>query len=426
MGMTITEKIIAAHSGERRVSPGQYVMAECDLMMGHDVTAPPAIAEFRKIGVERVKDPGRVALVNDHFVPNKDVDSANQARVMRMFAREQGIEKYFEVGRSGVCHALLPERGLVAPGDLVVGADSHTCTYGALGAFSTGVGSTDLAAAWAMGKLWLRTPQSIKFVYSGKPGEWVYGKDLILETIRRIGVEGARYRAMEFTGDAVASLSIYDRFTMSNMAIEAGGKNGIFEPDDRVREFLKGKCEREGTYLKSDADAEYVQTIEIDVSALVPVVACPSLPSNVRPAGELADVKIDQVVVGSCTNGWLSDLRLAAGIIKGKKVHPSVRMIVIPATQDIWRQAMSEGLLEIFAAAGAAVSTPTCGPCLGGHMGILAKDEVAVSTTNRNFVGRMGHIDSKVYLANPAVAAASAVAGHIEHPANVAKWRGRE
>jgi len=418
MGMTITEKIIAAHCGAQSVCPGQYVLAECDLMMGHDVTAPPAIKVFEQIGRPRVSDPDRLVLVNDHFVPNRDVASAEQAKAMREFAAAQGVKKYFEVGRSGVCHVLLPEKGLVAPGDLVIGADSHTCTYGALGAFSTGVGSTDLAAAWATGKMWMKVPPTIRFEYSGKMPEWVYGKDLILETIGRIGVEGARYKAMEFCGETVKDLTIYDRFTMANMAIEAGGKNGIFEPDEKVREFLAGRGGREGAYLASDPDAGYESTVRVDVSDLQPVVACPSLPENTKPVSELSGVEIDQVVIGSCTNGWLDDLRLAARVLKGKKAAPRVRLIIIPATQGIWKAAMKEGLFDIFADAGAAVSTPTCGPCLGGHMGILAAGEVAVSTTNRNFVGRMGHPQSQVYLANPAVAAASAIAGRIAHPAN--------
>jgi 3-isopropylmalate/(R)-2-methylmalate dehydratase large subunit len=335
---------------------------------------------------------------------------------MREFAREQGVLKYFEVGRAGVCHALLPEEGLVAPGDVVVGADSHTCTYGALGAFSTGVGSTDLAAAWATGELWMRVPESIRFVYTGARRPWVCGKDLILETIHRIGVEGARYRAMEFTGPAVDALTIFDRFTMSNMAIEAGAKNGIFAPDAVALDYLRGRIDGQGVQYRSDPDAVYVDTLEIDVAQLDPVVACPSLPENVRPAAELSDVKIDQAFIGSCTNGWLDDLRTAAQILKGRKVHRDVRLIVIPATQAIYRQAMEEGLLAIFVDAGAAVSTPTCGPCLGGHMGILAAGETCVSTTNRNFIGRMGHVDSKVYLSNPAVAAASAVLGRIAVP----------
>ncbi|HOO55592.1 MAG TPA: 3-isopropylmalate dehydratase large subunit [bacterium] len=416
MGMTITEKILAAHSGRDSVKPGDLILAECDLMLGHDVTAPPAIKEFRKIGVDKVRDPGRLVLVNDHFVPNKDIDSAEQAKVMREFACEQEVEKYFEVGRAGVCHALLPEKGMVVPGDLVIGADSHTCTYGALGAFSTGVGSTDLAAGWATGKVWLKIPETIAIEYKGSLGKWVYGKDLILQTITKIGVDGARYRSMEFLGETVSQLTIFDRFTMANMAIEAGGKNGIFEPDEAVKEYLAGRTDRDGVYLKSDPDCEYVEKVTIDVEGMGPIVACPSLPGNGKPVGELKGTRLDQVVVGSCTNGWLPDIRLAAEVIKGKKVHPKVRMIVLPATQEIFKQAMREGLFEIFVDAGAAVSTPTCGPCIGGHMGILAEGEVAISTTNRNFIGRMGHVGSQVYLSNPAVAAASAVAGEIIHP----------
>jgi len=416
MGMTITEKIIAAHCGREEVRPGDLVVAKCDLIMGHDVTAPPAIQEFRKIGVPKVFDQERLVLVNDHFVPNKDIKSAGMARAMREFAREQGVEKYYEVGRSGVCHVLLPQEGLVAPGDLVIGADSHTCTYGALGAFSTGVGSTDLAAAWATGEVWLKVPETIAFEYSGTPSKWAGGKDVILLTIGTIGVDGARYMAMEFRGPAVRSMPLHDRFTMANMAIEAGGKNGIFEPGDSVREFLDGRTDREGRFLSSDPDCEYARTVEIGLDGLEPQVACPHLPENVKPVDELAGTRIDQAVVGSCTNGWIEDIRLAAGVIEGRKVHPGVRMIVIPATPEVYSTALREGLVEIFVEAGAAVSTPTCGPCLGGHMGILADGEVAVSTTNRNFVGRMGHPGSKVYLSNPAVAAASAVAGEIVHP----------
>ncbi len=419
MGMTITEKIIAAHSGNKTVRPGDVVLAECDLMLGHDVTAPLSIKEFAKIGVVKVKDPDRIALVNDHFVPNKDIESAEQAKMMREFARAQGVKKYYEVGRSGVCHALLPEEGLVAPGDIVIGADSHTCTYGALGAFATGVGSTDLAAAWATGEIWLRVPETVAIEYHGRPGKWVVGKDLILKTIGRIGVDGARYMAMEFRGAAVSELSIYDRFTMANMAIEAGGKNGIFEPGGKAVEYLKSRGSRNGVIYASDADCEYKETVRVEVEGMSPMVACPSLPENVKPVNDVRGTRIDQSFVGSCTNGWLPDLRTAAEVIRGKKVHPSVRMIVIPATQRIYSAALKEGLIEIFIEAGAAVSTPTCGPCLGGHMGILAEGEVAVSTTNRNFIGRMGHVKSEVYLANPAVAAASAVAGEIVHPDDI-------
>ena len=378
MGMTITEKIIAAHCGRDEVKPGELVMAKCDLMLGHDVTAPPAIAEFRGIGVPRVADPDRIVLVNDHFVPNKDIKSATMAKAMREFAREQGIKKYFEVGRSGVCHVLLPEQGLVAPGDLVIGADSHTCTYGALGAFSTGVGSTDLAAAWASGEIWLRVPETMAIEFDGEPADFVYGKDLILKTIGQIGVDGARYMAMEFTGDFVRALPIHERFTIANMAIEAGGKNGIFEPGNETREYLEGRTDRKGTYHSSDMDCAYARRVTVNIGGMGPQVACPNLPENVKPVEELKGTRIDQVVVGSCTNGWIEDLRIAAQIIEGRKVHPRVRMIVIPATPGVYRAALEEGLLEVFTEAEAAVSTPTCGPCLGGHMGILAEGEVAL------------------------------------------------
>jgi 3-isopropylmalate/(R)-2-methylmalate dehydratase large subunit len=352
-------------------------------------------------------------------VPNKDIMSAALAKAMREFAREQGIKKYFEVGRSGVCHALLPEEGLVSPGDVVIGADSHTCTHGAMGAFATGVGSTDLAAAWATGKIWLKIPETMAFEISGTPSKWAFGKDIILKIIGMIGVDGARYRAMEFRGPGAAAMSIYDRLTMANMAIEAGAKNGIFEADEKTADYLAGTPARKGKIYASDADAVFADVVKVDIEGMEPVVACPSLPENVKPVRELKGVKIDQSFVGSCTNGWLPDLRLAADVIKGKKVHPEVRMIVIPATQRIYRAAMAEGLLEVFAEAGAAVSTPTCGPCLGGHMGVLADGEVAVSATNRNFIGRMGHVRSLVYLSNPAVAAASAVAGEIVHPEDI-------
>ncbi len=419
MASTITEKILAAHCGEEAVRPGQFIMARVDLCLGNDITAPIAIEEFEKAGFERVFDPSRIALVPDHFTPNKDIKAATLALALRNFARKHNIEHYWEVGRVGIEHALLPEQGLVGPGDLVAGADSHTCTYGALGAFSTGTGSTDLAACFATGKVWLRVPESIKFSFTGRLPRWVGGKDLILYTIGRIGVDGALYRAMEFCGPAIESLRMDDRFTMCNMAIEAGGKSGIIAPDGTTREYCDGRLKRDGTYYASDPDAAYVETHEWDVGGLSPQVAAPFLPSNTRPVEELADVRIDQVVIGSCTNGRISDLRAAAEILRGKKVAPTLRLIVFPATQRIYRQALEEGLIVVFIDAEAAVSTPTCGPCLGGHMGVLAAGERALATTNRNFRTRMGHADSEVYLCSPAVAAASALTGRITHPAEV-------
>ncbi|MEW6459411.1 MAG: 3-isopropylmalate dehydratase large subunit, partial [Bacillota bacterium] len=377
------------------------------------------IREFEKIGVERVFDPDRVYLVPDHFTPNKDIKSAEQAKEMREFARRQGLTYYFEVGRMGIEHCLLPEQGLVGPGDVIIGADSHTCTYGALGAFATGVGSTDLAAAMALGETWFKVPESVKFVYEGELPEWVGGKDLILYTIGDIGVEGALYQAMEFTGPAIANLSMDGRFTMANMAIEAGAKNGIIAPDIRTLEYVQGRTIRPFELFASDPDAVYARTITYDVSKIEPQVAFPHSPDNTRPVTEAGRVDIDQVVIGSCTNGRMEDLRLAARVLERRRVHAGVRLIVIPGTQEIYRQAMEEGLLAIFIQAGAAVSTPTCGPCLGGHMGVLARGERAVATTNRNFVGRMGHPESEVYLTNPAVAAASAVLGRIAHPGEV-------
>ena len=419
MGMTITEKILAAHAGREAVEPGELITARVDVALANDITAPIAIARFRETGVSRVFDPERVVLVPDHFAPNKDIASAEQCRILREFAREQGLLHYFEVGSMGVEHALLPEQGIVVPGDLVIGADSHTCTYGGLGAFATGMGSTDLAAAFATGETWLKVPESMKFVYRGRLRPWVGGKDLILHTIGDIGVDGALYRAMEFMGEAVSSLSMDQRLTMANMAIEAGGKNGIIAPDEVTERYAAGRALRPPRIYRSDADASYVEIREYDCSALEPQVAFPHSPGNVRDVREASGVTVDQVVVGSCTNGRLSDLREAAVVLRGKKVAPYVRMIVIPATQRIYRDALKEGLLEIFLEAGAAVSTPTCGPCLGGYMGILAKGERAVATTNRNFVGRMGHPESEVYLTNPAVAAASAVTGRITHPEEV-------
>ncbi len=419
MGMTITEKIIAAHSGRKSVKAGEFVYAKVDIALGNDITAPLAIAEFKKAGVAKVFDRKKVVLVPDHFTPNKDIKSAEQSKILRDFAREQKLTHYYEVGAMGVEHALLPEQGVVSPGDLIVGADSHTCTYGALGAFSSGVGSTDLAAAMATGKVWLRVPETRKFVYNGKLPKWVGGKDLILFTIGKIGVDGALYQALEFTGAAIRSLSMEDRLAMCNMVIECGGKNGIIPFDAVTKKFVTGRMERPSKIYEADADAAYADVTEWDVSRIEPQVAAPSLPSNVHPVSELSRVKVDQVVVGSCTNGRLSDMAEAAKIMKGRKVAPGVRMIVIPATQEVFLACSKLGYTEIFVKAGAAVSTPTCGPCLGGHMGILAAGEVAIATTNRNFVGRMGHPKSFVYLSNPAVAAASAVTGRITHPGNV-------
>ena len=417
--MTITEKILAAHAGKKEVSPGELINAGVDLILANDITAPIAIKEFRKIGAEKVFNPERVAFIPDHFAPQKDIKAAEQCRMLKLFSREQGLELYFEVGRMGVEHALLPEQGHVVPGDLVIGADSHTCTYGALGAFSTGVGSTDVAASMATGECWFKVPESMKFIYYGSLGKWVGGKDLILHTIGDIGVDGALYRAMEFEGETIRALPMFGRLTMCNMAIEAGGKSGIIVPDDITEAYVNGRAKREYKFYQSDPDAVYVETMEYDCSKIEPLVACPHLPSNVRPARELTDIAIDQVVVGSCTNGRIEDLREAAEVIRGRKVNPNIRMIVIPATQAIYKQALKEGLIEVFIDAEAVVSTPTCGPCLGGHMGILAKGERAVATTNRNFVGRMGDPESEVYLSNPAVAAATAVLGRIGLPEEV-------
>lgn len=421
MGMTITEKILAAHAGRKEVSPGEILNCRLDIALANDITAPLAIAAFRQMGARQVFDRSKVVLIPDHFTPNKDIPSAAQCQLVRNFAQEQGLVHYLEVGRMGIEHALLPELGLVGPGDLVIGADSHTCTYGALGAFATGVGSTDLAAAMATGEIWLRVPETIKFIYKGGLRPWVGGKDLILYTIGNIGVDGARYKAMEFSGEVIARLNMAGRFTMANMAIEAGGKNGIFAPDDATIQYIKGRVKRTYTLYKSDADAAYADVKEYDCSKLEPQVATPPSPANVVPVGELSGVTIDQVVIGSCTNGRIEDLRSAAEVIRGKKVAPYVRLIIIPATQGVYLEAIKEGLIEAFVEAGAAVSTPTCGPCLGGHMGVLAPGEVAIATTNRNFVGRMGDPTSKVYLANPAVAAASAVTGRITHPEEVTR-----
>ncbi len=419
MGMTMTEKILARHAGLEKTEPGELISARVDVVLGNDITAPVAIMEFEKLGLDRVFDPERVVLVPDHFVPNKDIQSAEQAKMIREFTRKYDIVNYFEVGRMGIEHCLLPEQGLVLPGDVVIGADSHTCTYGAVGAFATGVGSTDMAAAMATGEVWFKVPETIKFVYHGKLKPWVGGKDLILHTIGDIGVDGARYMAMEFTGEAIDELSVAGRMTMANMAIEAGGKNGIVPPDNKTVDYIKRRAKRGYELYSSDPDARYARVIEYDVSELEPVVAFPHLPENTRPVSKVGDVKIDQVVIGSCTNGRLEDLRVAAKLLKGKKVHKDIRLIVIPGTQEIYRQAMTEGLVDTFIQAGAAVSTPTCGPCLGGYMGILARGERALATTNRNFVGRMGHPESEVYLSGPAVAAASAVCGYIAAPEEV-------
>ncbi len=423
MGYTITEKILLRHTRDKSIHPNEFINARVDLCLGNDITAPIAIEEFEKLGAKKVFDKNRVVLVPDHFTPAKDMKSANQCKVLADFSKKYGIKNYFEVGRMGVEHALLPEIGLVLPGDLVIGADSHTCTYGALGSFASGVGSTDLAAAMATGECWLKVPESMKFVYYGKMNKWVGGKDLILHTIGDIGVDGAIYRAMEFCGEVIEALPMDDRLSMCNMAIEAGGKNGIIAPDKTTERFYKAirKKSRKGPgrFFKSDKDAVYYDVKEYDVSKLEPVVACPSLPSNVKPVRSLAGTSIDQVVIGSCTNGRISDLRIAAKILKGKKAKSNIRLIVIPATQKIYLQAVEEGLARIFIEAGGVFSTPTCGPCLGGHMGILAEGEKAIATTNRNFVGRMGHPSSGVYLSNPAVAAASAVKGTIAHPDEV-------
>jgi len=419
MPKTISEKILADHAGKPEVFPEELIEVKIDFALGNDITAPLAIEAFRRAGAVKVFDRERISLVPDHFVPNKDIASAIQARMLSEFAKEFDLPYYFEVGRMGVEHALLPEQGLVLPGDVVIGADSHTCTYGALGAFSTGVGSTDLAAAMITGRIWFKVPQSMKFVFKGKLKPWVGGKDLILYTIGRIGVDGARYRAMEFSGEVIDSLPMADRFSMCNMAIEAGAKVGIITPDSITEQYVKDRAKRSFKFYSSDEGATYESVLEWDLSNLEPVVALPHSPQNVKQVTEIPHTPIDQVVIGSCTNGRLEDLRLAARVMKGKKVARRTRCMVIPATQRVYLEAMEEGLLEIFIEAEAAVSTPTCGPCLGGHMGILAPGESAVATTNRNFVGRMGHVDSKVYLSNPAVAAASAILGHIAHPEEV-------
>jgi 3-isopropylmalate/(R)-2-methylmalate dehydratase large subunit len=416
MPQTITEKILAAHCGRDEVRPGDFIEARVDLCLGNDITAPIAIREFGKLGAGEVFDRSRVALIPDHFTPNKDIKSAEQAKLLRDFAREQELEHYFEIGECGIEHALLPEQGLVVTGDVVIGADSHTCTYGALGAFSTGVGSTDLAACMATGQVWLRVPETMRFVFGGRRKKYVGGKDFILYTIGKIGVDGALYRAMEFCGDAVDSLPMDDRLSMCNMAIEAGGKNGIVAPDGITAEYEDGRARRQPRIFASDPEAEYHSVHEFDAGSIELQVALPHLPSNAKPVGEVAGTKIDQVVIGSCTNGRLSDLEVTFEFLKGRRVAKGLRVIIIPATQAIWLEASRRGWLSAFVEAGAAVSTPTCGPCLGGHMGILAAGERCLATTNRNFVGRMGHPESEVLLAGPAVAAASALTGEVTDP----------
>lgn len=419
MGMTMTQKILAAHAGLDEVKPGQLIMADLDLVLGNDVTTPVAINEFNKAGFDSIFSQDKITMVMDHFTPNKDIKAAAQCKQCRDFAREYGVKNYFDVGDMGIEHALLPEKGLVAPGDCVIGADSHTCTYGALGAFSTGVGSTDMCAGMAKGKDWFRVPSAIKFNITGKLPKWSAAKDVILHIIGMIGVDGALYKSMEFSGEGLKNLTMEDRLCMANMAIEAGAKNGIFAVDEVTLDYIKDKVTKEYKIFEADPDAEYDAVYDIDLSAIKPTVAFPHLPENARTFDEIDEVKIDQVVIGSCTNGRIEDIRAAAEILKGRHIAQDVRCIIIPATQKVYMTAMKEGLLEIFINAGCAVSTPTCGPCLGGHMGILAKGERAVATTNRNFVGRMGHPESEVYLASPYVAAASAVLGRIAQPSEL-------
>ncbi len=421
MSMTITEKILASHCGRAKVRGGEFIEVDIDVVFANDITAPLAIKKFREWGGKRVFDQEKVILLPDHFTPNRDIKAAGQCLLLKEFARQQDITNYFEVGRVGIEHILLPEKGLVLPGDLIIGADSHTCTAGALGAFASGVGSTDLAAAMIIGKIWLKVPSTIKFIYKGKLKEWVTAKDLILYTIGDIGVEGASYKSMEFSGEVISGLSMAGRFTMCNMAIEAGAKNGIIEPDEITLQFVQGRNKRDYSLYHSDPEAEYLEVKEYDVSRLEPQVALPSLPSNTKGISELGEIHIDQVVIGCCTNGHFEDLRIAAGLLKGKKVHSQVRLIIIPATPLIYLEALKKGLLQVFLEAGAVISPPTCGPCLGGHMGVLGEGEVAVATTNRNFTGRMGHPKSKVYLASPAVAAASAIKGRIANPEEISR-----
>ena len=414
--MNITEKILADHAGLKEVKPGQLITAKVDITLANDITGPVAVNEFKKIGVNKVFDKSRVVFVPDHFVPNRDIKSAQQVKQIREFAKEQNLEHFFEVGRMGIEHALLPDNGIVTAGDIVIGADSHTCTYGALGAFSTGMGSTDIACAMASGETWLKVPSAIKVEFNGKLNKWVTAKDLILYLIGDIGVDGALYKTLEITGSAISKLPMDGRFTICNMAIEAGAKNGIIPPDDITKEYLKNRSIRPYKFYESDKDAQYEKDIVYNVEEIEPVVAFPHLPENTKPVSEAGNVKIDQAVIGSCTNGRLSDIKAAAEILKGRKVHKDVRLIVFPATQQIYLEAIKMGYIQTIIEAGGAVSTPTCGPCLGGHCGILAEGERAISTTNRNFVGRMGHVKSEVYLASPYIAAASAVAGYIVSP----------
>lgn len=419
MAMTMTQKILAAHAGLPKVEAGQLVLVSLDRVLGNDITSPVAIREFNKFGFESVYDKEKVTMVMDHFAPNKDIKAAVQCKMCRDFCNEKEITHFYDVGRMGIEHALLPEKGLVVSGDAVIGADSHTCTYGALGAFSTGVGSTDMACGMAIGKAWFKVPSAIKFVLKGKLNKYVSGKDVILHIIGKIGVDGALYKSMEFCGEGLSSLTVYDRLTMANMAIEAGAKNGIFEVDEQTIAYIKEHSDREPVIYKADEDAVYDEVYEIDLSEIKSTVAFPHLPENTHTTDEIGEIKIDQVVIGSCTNGHYKDLEEAASIIKGKKVHKNVRAIIIPATQDIYLKAVESGIVKDFIEAGCVVSTPTCGPCLGGYMGILAKGERAVATTNRNFVGRMGDVESEVYLASPAVAAASAIMGKIADPKEV-------
>ncbi|MEE0834828.1 MAG: 3-isopropylmalate dehydratase large subunit [Clostridia bacterium] len=413
MGMTMTQKILAAHAGLDHVEAGQLISAKLDIVLGNDITTPVAVKEFKKAGFDKVFDKNRVAVVLDHFVPNKDIKAAEQSKVCREFACSHGVSHFYDVGKMGIEHALLPEQGVVTAGDCIIGADSHTCTYGALGAFSTGVGSTDMAAGMATGTAWFKVPPAIKFNLSGKLPSNCSGKDVILSIIGQIGVDGALYKSMEFSGEGVSALSMDDRLCICNMAIEAGAKNGIFPVDEKTVEYMKGRCERDPVIFEADPDAEYERTIEIDLSKIVPTVSCPHLPENTRPAKQLGDIRIDQVVIGSCTNGRMEDMEAAYKILKGKKVADGVRCIIIPGTMQILRECTERGYVTAFIDAGAVVSTPTCGPCLGGYMGILAAGERCISTTNRNFVGRMGHVDSEVYLASPHTAAASALTGYI-------------